>query len=102
MNSLEQIRKRQRFIIADCLKVQFHGGPAYYRRWATDYGALLFGTDPVAIDTVGYGIIEDLRRNAGIEPLKGSKREPIYLQRAAQYGLGNGDPEKIELKELIV
>lgn len=102
LNSLEQIRKHQRFIIADCLKVQFHGGPAYYRRWAADYGALLFGTDPVAIDTIGYGIIEDLRRKAGIEQLKGSKREPIYIQRAAQYGLGNNDPGKIELRELIV
>ena len=102
LNSLEQIRMHQRLIIADCLRVQFHGGPAYHRRWASDYGALLFGTDPVAIDTVGYGIIEDLRRNAGIEPLKGSKREPIYIQRSAQYGLGNCDPEKIKLKEFAV
>ena len=102
LNSLEQIRMRQRLIIVDCLKVQFHAGPAYHRRWAADYGALLFGTDPVAIDTVGYGIIEDLRRDAGIKPLKGSRREPIYIQRSAQYGLGNNDPEKIELKELIV
>ncbi len=99
LNSLEQIRTRQRLIIVDCLKVQFHGGPAYHPKWATDYGALLFGTDPVAIDTVGYGIVEDLRMNAGIESLKGLGREPIYLKRAEQYGLGNGDPEKIELKE---
>lgn len=102
LNSLEQIRTHQRLIIVDCLKVQFHGGPAYHSSWAADYGALLFGTDPVAIDTVGYGIVEDLRRNAGIEPLKGSKREPIYIQRSARYGLGNGDPEKIELKEFVV
>jgi uncharacterized protein (DUF362 family) len=102
LNSLEQIRKHQRLIIVDCLRVQFHGGPAYHPAWATDYGAVLFGTDPVAIDTVGYGIVEDLRMNAGIEPLKGSKREPIYIQTSAQYGLGNSDPEKIELKEFTV
>jgi hypothetical protein len=102
LNSLEQIRTRQRLIIVDCLRVQFHGGPAYHGSWAADQGALLFGTDPVAIDTVGYGIIEDLRRKAGMEPLKGSKREPIYIKRSAQYGLGNNDADKIELKEYTV
>ncbi len=102
LNSLEQIRNQQRLIIVDCLRVQFHGGPAYHSSWAADYGALLMGTDPVAIDAVGNGIVEDLRRNAGMQPLKGSRREPIYIQRSAQYGLGNSDPEKIELRELIV
>lgn len=102
LNGLEQIRTRQRLIIVDCLRVQFHGGPAYHSSWAADYGALLFGTDPVAIDTVGYGIVEDLRRNAGIEPLKGSRREPIHIKRSAQYGLGNNDTDKIEMKEFSV
>ncbi len=58
LNSLEQIKSSQRLIIVDCLKVQFHGGPAYHRSWAANYGGLLFATDPVAADTVGFEIIE--------------------------------------------
>jgi uncharacterized protein (DUF362 family) len=102
LNSLEQIRSSQRLIIVDCLKVQFHGGPAYHKSWAADYGGLLLATDPVAVDTIGYGIIEDLRSKAGLEPLKGSKREPIYIKRAAEYGLGSDDPGAIDLKEVKV
>lgn len=102
LNSLEQIRSSQRLIIVDCLKVQYHGGPAYHSSWAANYGGLLFATDPVAVDTIGYGIVESLRSKAGLEPLKGSKREPIYINRAAEYGLGSNDPGAIDLKEIIV
>jgi hypothetical protein len=102
LNSLEQIKSSQRLIIVDCLKVQFHGGPAYHRSWAANYGGLLFATDPVAVDTVGYKIIEDLRSKAGLEPLKGSRREPIYIKRAAEYGLGNNDSGAIDLKEIAI
>ncbi len=102
LNSLEQIRSRQRLIIVDALKVQYHGGPAYHRQWASNYGALLFGIDPVAVDTVGYGIIENLRVSAGLEKLKGTKREPKYISRSEEYGLGNSDPGKIDLREFTV
>ena len=66
LNSLEQIRLKQRLIVVDALKVQFHGGPAYHPHWAANYGGILIGTDPVAIDAVGYKIIEDLRKTAGL------------------------------------
>jgi uncharacterized protein (DUF362 family) len=102
LNSLEQIKSKQRLIIMDALKVQFNGGPAYQRRWAANYGALLFSLDPVAIDTIGYGIIENLREKAGLEKIKGSKRDPAYLKTAARYGLGNENLLQIELKELKV
>jgi hypothetical protein len=102
LNSLEQIRGKERLIVVDCLRVQFHGGPAYQPSYAANYGGILIGTDPVAIDTVGYGIIEELRKIAGKEPLRGSKREPIYLKRSAEYGLGIDDPRKIDLREITV
>ena len=102
LNSLEQIRGKERLIIVDCLKVQFHGGPSFQPAWAANYGGLLIGTDPVAIDSIGYGIIEELRGKGGKEPLKGSKRQPIYIRTAAKYGLGSDDLEKIDLKELTI
>ncbi len=102
LNSLEQIRGKERLIIVDCLKVQYHGGPAYQPAYAFDYGGILVGTDPVAVDTIGFGIIEELRKNNGKEMLKGSKREPIYIKRSAEYGLGTDDPEQIELLDLSI
>lgn len=102
LNSLEQIRSKQRLIVADALKIQYNAGPAYHPQWATDYGGLLFGTDPVAVDAAGYGIIEDLRKTGGLGSLKGTKREPKYIKRAAEYGLGNNEPADIEIINLKV
>jgi uncharacterized protein (DUF362 family) len=102
LNSLEQIRSKQRLIVVDALKIQFHGGPAYHPRWAANYGGVLIGTDPVAIDAVGYEIIEELRKTAGLEKLKGGRREPIYIETAAGYGLGIADLEKIDFVKLSV
>jgi uncharacterized protein (DUF362 family) len=102
LNSLEQIKSKQRLIIMDALNVQYQGGPAYQRKWSAKFGALLLSSDPVAMDSIGWRIIEDLRTTAGLEPLKGSKREPIYIKTAADYGLGNDDPAKIQVKEIKI
>jgi uncharacterized protein (DUF362 family) len=102
LNNLEQIKSKQRLIVIDALKVQFQGGPAYQRRWSANCGTLLLSLDPVAIDTIGYGIIESLREKAGLEKIKGSKREPVYLKTAARSGLGKGEVDQIELKALKV
>jgi uncharacterized protein (DUF362 family) len=100
LNSLEQIRSKQRLIVVDALKVQYHGGPAYHPQWAANYGGIMLGSDPVAMDAVGYKIVEDLRKSSGLETLKGTRREPIYIKRAADYGLG--EAEKIDLINLTV
>lgn len=97
LNSLEQIMSKQRLIVVDALKIQYHGGPAFHGQWAANYGALLFGTDPVAIDAIGSEIIEEMRKKAGLEILKGTKREPIYIRTAAKYGLGTDLMENIDL-----
>lgn len=102
LNALEQIRSKQRLIVVDALKVQFHGGPAYHPQWATDYGGILIGSDPVAIDAVGHKIIEDLRKKAGLETLNGTRREPIYIKTAARYGIGEADLDKIDLLRLTI
>jgi len=102
LNNLEQIKSKQRLIIMDALKVQFQGGPSYLRRWVEHFGAILFSTDPVAIDTAGYGIIERLRAKSGLESLEDSRRKPIYLKTAADSGLGNSDLARIQIKEINI
>jgi len=102
LNSVEQIGGKQRLIIVDCLRVQYHGGPSYQPAWTADFGGLLIGTDPVAIDTVAMKIIEDLRVKGGKPPLKGSKREPIYIRTALERGLGIGDIAAIDLVNMSI
>ena len=102
LNSLEQIRSKQRLIVVDALKVQYHGGPAFHPHWAVNFGAILLAEDPVAVDAIGFGIIEDLRKKEGLGSLKGTRREPIYIKTAETYELGNANPEKIDLIEIEI
>jgi len=94
------IKKRQRLIIVDALLVQPHGGPAYKPRWAEDYHGLLISRDPVAIDTIGLGIIDELRKKRKLKSLSAEKRYPKYLPLAEKYGLGRFDLSAIKKIEV--
>jgi len=60
------------------------------------YGAILAGTDPVAVDMVGLELLNHLRRAHGSEPLT-APDEPLPLHRAAsQAGLGVWQPDAID------
>jgi len=95
LNLMPAIRDKQRLIVCDALLVTYEGGPALDPRHTERYGALLVGTDPVAIDAVGLQIIEKLRAKHGLEPLAGLARAPRYIETAGGYGLGVADPAKI-------
>lgn len=91
------IMEKHRISILDALIVQYHRGPAYHARWAEKYNALVFGVDPVAVDSVGWKIIEDLRARKGLPSLKEEDREPAYLKTAQKMGLGIAEWEKIQV-----
>lgn len=82
--------------IADGIKGCYDGGPGANPQFFTDYKMLLLGTDPVAVDIIGYDIIIGKRiemgRQAGFAEV-GLKQ----MQLAGELGLGIADPEKIEL-----
>lgn len=94
------IKKRQRLIIADALLVQPHGGPAFKPQWAEEYHGLLISRDPVAIDTIGLGIIEGLRKKRKLKSLSFEKRFPKYIPLAERYGLGRFDLSAIKKIEV--
>ncbi len=96
------IRNKHRISILDALTVQYHRGPSYHATWAENYGALIFSKDPVAADTVGWQIIEKLRRKKGLPSLKEEQRDPVYLQTAEKMGLGTSNPEHINILEMEV
>jgi hypothetical protein len=50
----------------------------------------------VALDHCGWGIIDSLRREAGLPSLAAAGREPSYIRSAAQLGLGRDQESRIQ------
>jgi len=96
------IKRKHRLTILDALTVQYHRGPSYHAKWAKNYGALIFSQDPVAADSVGWQIIEELRAGKGLPSLKEEEREPGYLNTAAQMDLGIANLNKVKIIETEV
>lgn len=96
------VRQREKLILADALAVQYNGGPGYKPYWNEKYGAVLAAADPVAMDTVGLKIVEELRKKYGLPSLGQEERFPQYLKIAAgkEHRVGNGDWGKIEIVEI--
>jgi hypothetical protein len=94
------IRGKLRLTVCDASRIQIHNGPAFFPRHAREYGGVLVGFDPVALDRTGWRIIEDERRRAGMPSLRDEGREPTYISSAQRLGLGCADRERIELVEM--
>ena len=67
--------------------------------WAWPYNGLLIGTDPVALDHLGWQIIEEERLKNNLKSLKEVGREPTYIATAADenHRLGTNDPGQIDV-----
>jgi uncharacterized protein (DUF362 family) len=93
------IKLKHRLTILDALVVQYHRGPSYHPQWAEACGILILGLDAVAVDSVGWRLIEKLRARKGLASLKEEGREPSYLWTAERMGLGQAAVEKIQIIE---
>jgi len=93
------IRKKHRLTILDALRVQYHRGPSFHPQWAANCQKLVFSTDPVATDAVGWKIIEELRARKGLPSLREENREPGYLLTAERLELGQAQLANIEIIE---
>ncbi len=93
------IRGKLRLTVVDASIVQFQGGPARNPRWSKPWDGVLASLDPVAVDAVGWGIVEKHRKEADLPPLAGEKREPSWIAAAGRLGLGQSEMEKIRLAE---
>lgn len=92
------LRSRVRLHIADAFKIIYEGGPLDrdpQRR--IPHGAVYVSTDPVAMDTVGWHVIEKARKDNGLKSLKDVGREPAYIHTAGALGLGIADMNQIRL-----
>ena len=55
-------------------------------------------TDPVAMDLLGWGVVEGWRKDNGLPTLKDAGREPTYIRTAGDLGLGVYDKNRISLR----
>jgi uncharacterized protein (DUF362 family) len=100
------IRRKCVLHIMDGIRGVWEGGPfGRHPEWLFDYNALLFATDPVAMDHVEWDILDAQRKKMGVpgvgavgrlaaDPFKQEGydiRQPQYITVAGQIGLGNFD-----------
>lgn len=102
LNSVDDIKAKTRLIICDATRATCNGGPAYNPAFAWHYSGLLFSRDPVALDTIGTKIIDERREQVGLPTLKDVGRYPRQLLSAAERGLGNTDPARIDMREILL
>lgn len=93
----KHIKDKHKFSLLDALVVQYHRGPAFHYQWAERSGTLIFSFDPVAADSVGWRMIEELRAKKGLPSLREEGREPGYLRTAEKLGLGRSGQDSIEV-----
>lgn len=94
------IRKKLRLTIIDGTVAQCHGGPARNPVWTWPWQGIMASTDPVALDAVGWRVIEERRRQVELPSLGAEGREPRWIADTAALGLGEADIEKIEVIDL--
>lgn len=104
VNMFPDIRRKTRLTICDALVAQYEGGPPYMPHWAWPFGGIIIGQDMVAIDQVGWDIIEAERKKHSLPTLEKAGRKPTYIATAAsaEYSLGTNDPAKIDLLQFEI
>jgi uncharacterized protein (DUF362 family) len=112
--SLPQIRTKAVLHILDGLRGIFEGGPSGRLNTVWYPRALYFATDPVAMDRIGWEIIDAKRRSLDLPPVaearfipprsdderrRHSFRQPEHIELAAALGLGVFDREQIDFRQ---
>jgi hypothetical protein len=102
LNALPPIKDRTRLVIGDILEanLQYSGGWPYWKPdWKGD--SILMSFDPVAHDTLGMQILEQLQTENDAA-LSSFLRETAtaYLSKAAELGVGTDDPQNMDVVEV--
>jgi len=118
MCSVEPLRSKAVLHIMDGMRMLWHGGPlSQNAKFIFPAGALMVGTDPVAMDTIELEKIEAKRKNEGApsvwarDPksltMNGGEfyedatknlyyRQPHHIAAAGKLGLGNSELKQID------
>ncbi|MBI3472788.1 MAG: DUF362 domain-containing protein [Candidatus Solibacter usitatus] len=109
--SLPVIRNKAVLHVMDGIKGLYHGGPGARPQFVWEHKTLYFATDPVALDHVGWRVIDDKRVSAGKKKLVEDTpdefstfvhRQPEHVEIAGALGLGEWEWSKIDLRRITV
>lgn len=94
VNSLPQIRRKTRLIVLDGIFGQYKWTNGPNQQYISRVNKVLLSRDPVALDAVGWRIIESIRKEHGLPPVS---PVPAYIAKAAAMDLGIADPARIDI-----
>jgi uncharacterized protein (DUF362 family) len=97
------VTSRVRLHITDAFKVMHDKGPLDKDpKSRIPHGAVYVATDAVAMDTIGWQVVEEERKKRNLKTLAQVKREPRYIKTAGELGLGVHDLNQIKLRTFEV
>jgi uncharacterized protein (DUF362 family) len=104
LNAFPQIKNQHKLVVCDALRVQYNGGPSYHPQWAEHFGGIIVSDDPVAVDFVGYQIIDKIRTKHKLPSLEKAGRKPkhVFTSADGKHNLGRAKSEQIDLVEMIL
>lgn len=104
------IRQKTVLNIIDGVMGAYHGGPgSKVGKYLWEHKTMYFATDPVAVDRVGWTVIDNKREQSGMKPIAlayadddsvYTRMQPEFIEIAGALGLGESDEEKIDLKRV--
>ena len=97
------VTSRVRLHITDAFKITYDKGPLDKDpKTRIPHGAVYVATDPVAMDTYGWKVIDEERKARNLPSLKEAGREPAYIRAAGQFGLGIHDLNAVNISTFEV
>ncbi len=97
------VRSRVRLHITDGFKLIYDEGPLdTNKKRRVPHEAVYVSTDPVAQDVIGWGVVEEMRKDNALPTLRDAGREPSYIRVAGELGLGLYDKNDIHLREVRI
>jgi hypothetical protein len=79
----------------------YNGGPGANPQFIMEFKTLMVGSDPVAVDRMGYEIILKKRIEKGVQK-EDSPRGTSWINLAASYQLGVADKAKIDHSRVVM
>lgn len=98
--ALDPIRSKLRLCVVDALRIVFDKGPSATADTIADEGIILASTDPVAIDTIGLALLNDVRAERRLPRIAESSENLEFLAHAHKKGLGIAIPHGIDVVTL--
>ena len=108
---LPVLRQKVVLQILDGVKAGYNGGPGTPPQFVWEHKTMYFGTDPVAVDKVGWQVVEAKRKLEGLPPTSqtgpGDKfnnywGQPEHIELAGNLGLGVFADDKLDHKKFTI